>query len=361
MKTGFRGTFVISWAQTEVDGFRAERLDAISVGSTWSWHGEVVRVDGPGDVLRLGQANGDEINRKRAARTVRRLVGHALENTGGLGPAGKFVKDMQSDPVIDHDIVVTDGRRSYTMTLIEIGSGRSPLLMFVDDIPPRDHDLWVVRHRLEVLQRHTPSSPATGGVICFTPGTWISTPNGGCRVEDLCEGDLVQTKDNGADAIQWIGRRHMTGARLFAMPGLRPIRLRSNALGDGRPDADLLVSPDHRMLVQGAVARALFNTPEVLVSARDLVNNNSITVDLAAREVTYIHLLLPRHQILFANGLQTESFHPASAALSTLDETDRLRLIARFPVLAEDPHHYGHFARRSLTPPEAAILMREAA
>ncbi len=115
------------------------------------------------------------------------------------------------------------------------------------------------------------------------------------------------------------------------------------------------------MLVQGDVARALFNTPEVLIAAKDLVNSGSIRVDLAVREVTYIHLLLPRHQILWANGVETESFHPASAALSTLGEADRLRLLAQFPSMEAEPEAYGAFARRSLSAPEAAILAFEAA
>ena len=170
-----------------------------------------------------------------------------------------------------------------------------------------------------------------------------------------------RTKDNGAQDIQWIGSRRMTGARLFAMPKLRPIRIRAGALGIDRPDMELLVSPEHRMVVKGDVARALFNTSEVLVAAKDLMNSSTVSVDLALREVTYIHLLLPDHQILWANGVETESFHPASAALSTLDEVDRLRLLARFPELESAPHTYGGFARRSLSGPEAAILAHEAA
>lgn len=172
---------------------------------------------------------------------------------------------------------------------------------------------------------------------------------------------MLQTKDNGAEQIQWIGSRRMTGARLFAMPRLRPIRIRKGAFGDDRPDGELLVSPEHRVLVKGDVARALFNTPEVLVSAKDLIDNESVHVDLATREVTYIHLLLPRHQIIWANGVETESFHPASAAMSTLDEDDRARLLAHHPELEYDPNSYGNFARRSLSNSEAAILAHEAA
>ena len=36
-------------------------------------------------------------------------------------------------------------------------------------------------------------------------------------------------------------------------------------------------------------------------------------------QVTYVHLLLPRHEVVFANGLETESFHPAGEALDSVD------------------------------------------
>ena len=188
----------------------------------------------------------------------------------------------------------------------------------------------------------------TGGVICFTPGTMIRTPTGLLPVEMLQEGDKVQTKDNGPQEILWIGSRRMTGARLFAMPKLRPVRIRPAALGRGQPDAELLVSPEHRMLLEGPEAVALFNTPEVLVAAKDMVNGSTVTVDHLLREVTYIHLLLPAHQILWANGIETESFHPSNASLSTLGDDDRQRLLKQFPTLEYDPHSFGNYARRNL-------------
>jgi hypothetical protein len=115
------------------------------------------------------------------------------------------------------------------------------------------------------------------------------------------------------------------------------------------------------MLIKGDVAQALFNTPEVLVSAKDLINGGTVCVDLAVREVTYVHLLLPSHQVLWANGVETESFHPASAALSALDEQDRKRLLQYNPHLEFEPQAYGGFARRNLNTSEAAILAHEAA
>lgn len=353
MNTGFRGTFVISWSQTEVDGLEAAPLPSLSVGAAWAWRGDVVRVDGPHDVLRLDRADGSEALRRRAARMVRRLVGAALEEV----PLGA---EPSEDPLItDNSFVVTDGGKSYTVTLIDVGPHKPPLLMFVDEIPPRETDLWVVHHTLNTSPGDGMGAGA-GGVICFTPGTWIDTPDGPCLIEDLREGDRVSTKDNGAQEIQWIGSRRMTGARLFAMPRLRPVRIATGALGVERPDQELLVSPEHRMLIEGPVARDLFNTDEVLVAAKDLINGTTISVDLMVREVTYVHLLLPRHEVLRANGIETESFHPANTALSTLDQEDRLRLLEQLPDLEFDPHVYGTYARRNLSSSEAAILRHAA-
>jgi hypothetical protein len=141
----------------------------------------------------------------------------------------------------DLGFVVTDGLQSYTVTVIEIDSGGPPLLMFLDEIPPQNTDMWVVHHALDRVQDAT--SPASGGVICFTPGTRIETPEGPRPVEELHEGDRVQTRDSGAQEIRWIGCRRMTGARLFAMPRLRPVRLRAGALGGDVPARGDLYPP----------------------------------------------------------------------------------------------------------------------
>ena len=145
------------------------------------------------------------------------------------------------------------------------------------------------------------------------------------------------------------------------MPHLRPIRFRSGALGIDRPDEDLLVSPQHRMLVKGAAAQSLFHADEVLVAAEDLLNDGSICIDRNLREVTYVHVLMERHQIVWANGLETESFHPSNSALETVDPGQREGLLNILPALADDPFSYGDFARRNLTPSEAAILRHDRA
>ena len=354
MRAGFTGTFVISWSQTEVDGLEAASMNALTVGSSWSWSGDALRVDGPSDVLRLERTDGDANLRKRATHMVRRLVGAAMTHQTDVNAV------EVDDPLMDSHFVVTDGRQSYTVTVIETGPGSQPLLMFLNTIPPRNTGLWIV-HQSVGARAARPVDAAQGGVICFTPGTRISTPDGIRLIEELREGDKIMTRDSGPQEVMWIGRRRMTGARMFVMPELRPIRFRPGALGIERPDQELLVSPEHRMLIRGQVARTLFNTPEVLVPARDLVNGSTIFVDLKIREVEYIHLLLPHHQVIWANGVEAESFHPASAALSALSDQDRTRLLQQFPGMDVNPHIYGDYARRNLSQSEAAILMHEAA
>lgn len=349
MGTGFKGTFVLSWSQAELDGLKSPQLSALRIGASWSWRGQSVRVDGPGEVLRLDQAEAEREIRRRAARIVRRLVGEAV--TPDRAPDTTDI----DDPLMDGGFVLTDGRTSYTATLIEM-PGVAPLIMFLDEMPPAGRDHWVV----QVSRRPTRPAPVSGGVICFTPGTRIATPYGAVPVEELREGDRVVTKDNGPREILWTGARHMSGARLFACPDLRPVRISGGAFGIDRPDDSFHVSPEHRLLVKGRAAQALFNTPEVLVRARDLVNGTTIRQDMRLREVTYVHLLLESHEVIWANGVETESFHPAHASLSALSDSDRARLLSGLPGLQSDPMIYGDFARRNLTHPEAAILKHAA-
>ena len=356
MKTGSMGTFVISWSQTEVDGLKAASLDVLSVGATWRWTGAAVRVDGPQGVLLLEGAEGAADIRKRAAQVVRRLVGAAV----GADDRPKEERGIAGEDLPEQGFIVTDGRQSYSVTIIAVPDTGARLLMLVGELPPADQDLWVVRTAID--RTHSGAGARTaGGVICFTPDTRLTTPGGASRIQDMKPGDLIMTRDNGPQQILWTGHRRMSGARLYAMPHLRPIRFRAGALGVGRPDQDLLVSPQHRMLIKGNAALALFNTPEVLVAAEDLINDGSIVVDHALREVTYVHILLEQHNIVWANGLETESFHPSNTALDTVDPVQRQILLNLLPGIEQNPHAYGEYARRNISSTEAAILRHDMA
>lgn len=364
MKTGPKGTFVISWAQTEVDGLKAAPMDMLAVGAAWRWTGEAVRVDGPAGLLVLEGPEGAAETRRRAARMVRRLVGAAIsrpiQSNGQTDGQSDGQTAEEPDEDLDRGFIVTDGRQSFSVTLIPVPESGARLLMFTGDIPPAGCDLWVVRVSIDRTHQAA-GAMQEGGVICFTPDTFIATPDGPRLIQMLRPGDLILTKDNGAQEILWTGHRRMSGARLYAMPHLRPIRFRSGAMGNGRPDGDLVVSPQHRILVKGHAAQTLFNTPEVLVRAEDLKNDRSVLVDHTLREVTYVHILLERHNIVFANGIETESFHPSNTALDTVEQDQRQALLQVLPGVAVNPHSYGDYARRNLSASEAAILRHDLA
>jgi len=352
MNAGYSGTFVISWAQTELDGLRGAPTEALMIGSQWRWTGDVTRIDGPNEVLVLLDREKMEDRRRRAARMVRRLLGSAV--------TGRDLATLPDQGDVPHQsFVLTDGTGSWTATLVEVAESAARLIVFAGAMPPRDTDLWVIN---TVFEAPRPADrDQASGVICFTPGTRIAVPGGERPIEDIRPGDHVETRDNGPQQVLWTGRRRMTGARLYAMPHLRPIRVRAGAIGGGRPDGDLIVSPGHRMLFTGRAAAALFSAPEVLIAARDLVGAPGISVEAGLPEVTYIHLLTERHEVIRANGVDTESFHPASAAFDLIEPNQRAALLAIMPELETDPTAYGAYARRSLTSSETAILLHDAA
>lgn len=345
MTTGSRGTFAISWDQTELDGVRGAPAAMLRVGQSWRWTGEAVRLDGPADILPLGDALGMADLRQRSARAVRHLLAAVAADVDRFDRVG--VTPLLSDG----GFTVTDGRQVWTVAMNETAPGRPPLAVFPSGLAPRGTDLWVVSIAdRRPVDRVRPAPP--GGMICFTPGTLIATETGPIPVETLTEGCRLQTKDNGCQPIQWIGQQNLSGARLHAFPHLAPVRLRAGALDKRVPDAGLLVSPDHRLVLRGSRARALFNADEVLVAARDLINDGTVRVERGLRDLTYIHLMLPAHEIIFANGVEAESFHPASADLTLMDAT----FDAFCPGMRADPERFGGTARRSLAQSEAAIL-----
>ncbi len=157
--------------------------------------------------------------------------------------------------------------------------------------------------------------PGDLGPPCFTPGTLIGTPAGEVAVEALEIGHSVLTRDGGAAAIVWTGCR-----RVPATGPLAPVRIAAGTLGNRR---DLLVSPQHRMLVRGWRAELHAGRAEVLVAAVHLVNGTTI-VRAPMPEVSYLHFMLARHEIVFAEGAATESLDPAGDLASQDREIVRL-------------------------------------
>lgn len=171
--------------------------------------------------------------------------------------------------------------------------------------------------------------------ICFTTGTLIKTRSGEVAVEDLRVGDMVLTMDAGYQPIRWVGGRKVSAAELQINPKLKPIRICADALGPGLPQQDLLVSPQHRVVVRSPIAARLFYSAEILVPAKKLLELPGIFVDGGDAEVEYFHILFDAHQLVWSNGAVTESLFTGPEALKFVSSEVREEIAALFPEILE--------------------------
>ncbi|MGP6086026.1 Hint domain-containing protein [Antarctobacter jejuensis] len=193
-------------------------------------------------------------------------------------------------------------------------------------------------------------------VPCFTPGTLIATPQGERLVEDLVEGDRVITRDNGIQEIKWVGRKDLSGFDLARKPHFKPVLIQQGALGNNLPAHDMLVSPNHRVLVANDKTALYFEEREVLVAAKHLTGLDGVD-EVEANGVSYIHVMFESHEVILSNGAWTESFQPGDYSLKGIGSAQREEILELFPELehAEGIKAYAS-ARRSLKKHEAALL-----
>ncbi|KIC49142.1 Hint domain-containing protein [Tateyamaria sp. ANG-S1] len=150
-------------------------------------------------------------------------------------------------------------------------------------------------------------------VACFTAGALIETTEGLVPVEALQRGMRLRTWDNGDRPVRAVLRRRVDGSG-----DLAPVHISAGALGNAR---DLVVSPAHRMLIADWRAQMLFGADEVLVSAVNLVRGDMI-YRVPRPHVTYYHLLMDRHEVIYAEGAPTESFHLTREAVEAVEFGD---------------------------------------
>ncbi|WP_088634611.1 Hint domain-containing protein [Phaeobacter sp. 22II1-1F12B] len=197
-------------------------------------------------------------------------------------------------------------------------------------------------------------------VVCFTPGSLISTVRGLRPVETLVPGDLVYTRDNGPQPLRWIGQRQLSAAELRAEPSFAPVMIRKDAFGPGCPERDMMVSPNHRMLVESGEAQLMFGEDEVLVPSKHLVGAPGVSRRNPGA-LTYIHLMFDNHEIIRSDGVWSESFQPASRTMGAMGGDQQNEIEALFPELATASGLEGYRAARlSLKRHEAELLRASA-
>jgi hypothetical protein len=164
-------------------------------------------------------------------------------------------------------------------------------------------------------------------VACYQQGTLIRTPAGDRAVEMLRAGDLVTTLDGTAKAVKWIGHRSYEAEFGASEAFVRPVVFKAGSLGGGLPARDLRVSPQHGMLIDGA-----------MVPAAALVNGVSILREENPGDISYFHIELEGHEAVFAEGAASETFvdHDSRAMFDNADEYN-LIYGASAPRPAEQP------------------------
>ncbi len=318
-------------------------------GSDWQWTGSTTNFhvrenDGASNY------NGDPTNEQVSAQ----------EQIGGTWEQVTEIDGTYYQTIWDYTFEITDGTDTYRVAVIDVDlnndddlndtiSGNNEdgfYLVFPDGVPPAGVDFTV--GNIVENDGSTPHSGLGASVVCFAAGTLIKTVSGERPIEDLRPGDLLRVKGDVHQPLLWVGR-----TRVRAVGAAAPIVIRKGALGNTR---DLVVSPQHGILIEDYRAELLFGEHSVLVRAKDLVDD----VAIYRREggwVTYYHLLLPRHELLFAEGIPSESFRPGRSGLATLDDVARESLYRAMPRLRHDPESYGASARMSLKRHEARCLM----
>ena len=151
-------------------------------------------------------------------------------------------------------------------------------------------------------------------VACYVAGIFILTARGEVPVEALRPGDVVPGLISGRLCrVRWIGWRSLDAARHPRPHDVTPIRVCAGAFGPRMPHRDLRLSPDHAVLVGGA-----------LIPVRYLVNGATVLREPAC-PVTYYHVELEAadgaavHEVMLAEGMPAESYLDTGNRLAFAD------------------------------------------
>jgi hypothetical protein len=171
--------------------------------------------------------------------------------------------------------------------------------------------------------------PGHGGAPkCFLKGTRIATERGDVPIEHLQIGDLVYTARGASVPVRWIGRQTFRRSAPTWHGSVAPVLIRRSALDNQRPSRDLLVSPTHRLLIDG-----------FFIAGEDLVNGTSIVkTSPSSKKLEYFHVLLNTHEAVFAEGVAAASLQLATGDHECFDN------------FAELHHLYGPGAATKMRP-----------
>lgn len=143
----------------------------------------------------------------------------------------------------------------------------------------------------------SPNKIINTSTMCYVKGTLILTKHGYVPIEKIRAGHKVVTQGKiknhtlhskvKVEPVVWISK---------FKSNIKPICIKKNAFGKNYPFQDLLVSPDHSMIIHNKMIRAKY-----------LVNSVSI-YQIDYEEVVYYHLECQHHSAIVANGVLSETY-----------------------------------------------------
>jgi len=168
-------------------------------------------------------------------------------------------------------------------------------------------------------------------------------------IEALSPGDPILTRDHGRQPIRWIGH-----ARLRAVGAFAPVVISAGTLGNG---GDLILSQHHRVFLYQRNKLPGLSTSELLVQARHFVDEANVYL----REggfVDYFSLVFDHHEIIYAEGIPSESLLVNDATVNRLPPEIAVEVKARFPGLTQNPHFGTEASRQFLDTIGPAALFK---
>ena len=184
----------------------------------------------------------------------------------------------------------------------------------------------------------------------FAHGTLLTTREGPVAVEDLIPGDRLVLAQGGTSRLRWIGQMtHVPGLKASHMSGSQTeaamIRVPAGSFGPGRPVNDLVLGQGARVVQGGldGIAR--------LVPVADMADGIHVIRIVPPGVVTLYHLMLERHGVMLADGLEVESYHPGPGVTSRMGREMLTLFMTLFPHI-HGPHGFGPLALPRTDTPE---------
>lgn len=246
-------------------------------------------LDAPGDVLArvIGEAGG----------TV--AVSYVYLPTGAESGDGGFLFSAGTDPASDLPVVgptFAPVAVAQTPPFLLPAATFTPLAAAENTVAATFTPLTAAENTAAVTVTTPLGAVGNDDPACFATGTRIATEDGDIPVEALRVGQRVRCLFGGAAPIAWLGQRRIDCRRHLTPDSVWPVRVLAGAFAPGVPGRDLLLSPDHAVYADG-----------VLIPVKYLINDRTVLRE-KVDTVVYHHVELPRHDILFAEGLAAESF-----------------------------------------------------